>query len=82
MEKDHTIRVRFTGVTHQAIDDLSWQKCTCTESHERAAFNLLKKQGFSTVQLERMHEREQGLRDPKRAVHEQWRLYRVITNTK
>jgi hypothetical protein len=22
MEKDHTIRVRFTGVTHQAIDDL------------------------------------------------------------
>lgn len=77
--KDHTIRVRYTGDTHQAIDDRSWAKCTSTSSHETAAFNLLKKQGIAEgARLERLHQREQGMRDPKRPAHYQWRVYRVI----
>lgn len=78
MEKEHTIRTRYTGDTHQAIDDRSWVKCTCTSSHEQAAFNLLKKQGITGMNLVRLHQREQAMRDPKRPVHYQWRVYKVV----
>jgi hypothetical protein len=78
MSREHTIRTRWAGGTHQAIDDRSWVKCTSTSGHEQAAFNLLAKQGIENAKLERLHQREQGLRDAKKAVHEQWRLYRVV----
>jgi len=78
--KEHTVRVRYSGDTHQAIDDLSWKKGSSTSSHETAVFNLLKKQGIEGVQLERLHEREQGMRDPKRPAPYQWRVYRVVSN--
>lgn len=76
----HTIRVRWSNGTHQAIDDRSWVKCSNTGGHEQAAFRLLEKQGIEgmRLQLQRLTQREQGLRDPKRAVHEQWRLYKVV----
>lgn len=78
MATEHTIRVRWNGSTHQAVDDRSWAKCTSTSGHEQAAFNLLEKQGFTGAKLERLHQREQGLRDAKKAVHEQWRMYGVV----
>jgi len=80
MDREHTIRVRYKGDTYQAIDDRSCAKGTCTSGHEQAAFNLLKKQGITDVLLERLHQREQGLRDPKAPAHYQWRLYRVLPN--
>lgn len=79
MEKEHTIRVRYSGDTHQAIDDRSWVKCSSTAGHETAAFNLLRKQGIEGAQLERLHDREQAMRNPKQPAHYQWRVYRVIT---
>lgn len=77
-EREHTIRVRYANGTHQAVDDRSWVKCSSTSGHEQAAFNLLRKQGITDAQLQRLHQREQHMRDPKRPVHEQWRMYKVV----
>lgn len=72
-----TIRVRFQGGTHQAIDDRSWQKCTCTSGHREAAKRLLEKQGITGVDPVRWKEKEEALHDPAQPPWRQWQVFVV-----
>jgi len=76
----HTIRVRYHGGTHQAIDDKSWRKCTSTSGHRQAAEALLKKQGIAGTVV-RMQRLESGLHDANKKAWEQWQVYIVKATT-
>lgn len=79
-ERKHTIRVRWNGSTHQAIDDKSWVKCTSTSGHREAVRALLKKQGITGKSLRRAAHLEKGMHDPKRADWEQWQVFLILTD--
>lgn len=80
------IRVRYTGTTHQAVDDHTGAKCTSTASHEWAAFALLRKQGFDVdggqVQLLRLYDKEKEIRNPRLGLTGQWQVYKVVVPPK
>lgn len=74
--QEHTIRVRFTGWSHQAVDERTYARATRTSGHEEAALAVLKGQGLRGT-LERAEHLEKALHNPARKEWEQWRVYIV-----